>query len=101
MAYSSENCADLSTIFVDYQDKEPAQGPFIILPPEILSLVCGFLPRQVLKQMRPVSRQLERVAVPYLFDQIFMSLKMADLRIAKLVILHSKQYIRTLVFSSV
>ena len=100
MAYLSEICADLFKTFVDYRDKDSAQGPFIILPPEILSLVCGFLPNRV-KQMHQVSRTWGRAAVPYLSDRIFLSLKMADLRIAKLVILHSEQYIRTLVFSSV
>ena len=51
--------------------------------------------------MRQVSKSWERAAVPYLFDQVFMSLNMSDLRIAKLVIIQFKQYIRTLVFSSV
>ena len=71
-----------------------------MLPPELLSLVCGFLPKQALKQVRQVSKTWERAAVPTLFDQIFMSLQMADLLIAKLVIRRFKQYIRVLVFSS-
>ena len=71
-----------------------------MLPPELLSLVCGFLPKQALKQVRQVSKTWERAAVPTLFDQIFMSLEMADLQIAKLVIHHFKQYIRVLVFSA-
>lgn len=72
-----------------------------MLPLELLSLVCGFLPKPILKQVRQVSKIWERAAVPWLFDEIFISLAMADLRIAKLVILHFKQYIRTLVFSTV
>ena len=71
-----------------------------MLPPELLSSICGFLPKQALKQVRLVSKTWERAAVPTLFDQIFMSLEMADLLIAKLVIHRFKQYIRVLVFSS-
>lgn len=72
-----------------------------MLPLELLSLVCGYLPKPNLKQVRQVSKIWERAAVPWLFDEIFISQNMADLRIAKLVIFHFKQYIRTLVFSSV
>ena len=93
--------ADLSTLLVGSRDEHSAQGSSIMLPPELLSLVCGFLPKQALKQVRQVSKTWERAAVPHLFDQVFMSLQMADLLIAKLVIHHFKQYIRVLVFSSV
>ena len=72
-----------------------------MLPPEVLSLVCGFLSKQVLKQVRQVSKTLEQAAVPYLFDEIFISQNMADFHIAKLAILQFKHYIHTLVFSSV
>ena len=92
--------ADLSTPLIDSQDEHSAQGSSIMLPPELLSLICGFLPKQALKQVRQVSKIWERAAVPILFDQIFMSLEMADLLIAKLVIHRFKQYIRVLVFSS-
>ena len=100
MDYSSEDGADLATSTIGNQNYDLAQGSSIILPPEILSLVCGFLCKQDLKQVRQVSTTWERAAVQYLFDQIFMSLNATDLRIAKLVILQFKQYIRTLVFSS-
>ncbi|CAD6590187.1 MAG: hypothetical protein ASARMPREDX12_004220 [Alectoria sarmentosa] len=72
-----------------------------MLPPEVLSLVCGFLSKQVLKQVRQISKTWEQAAVPYLFDEIFISQNMADFRIAKLTILQFKHYIHTLVFSSV
>ncbi len=72
-----------------------------MLPPEILGLVCRVLPKQTLKQLRQVSKTWERAAVPYLFDEIFISQSMADFRIAKLVMLQFKHYIRTLVFSSI
>ena len=51
--------------------------------------------------MRQVSKTWDRAAIPYLFDEIFISQDMVDFRIAKLVILQFKQYIRTLVYSSV
>ena len=93
--------ADLSTLLIDSQDEHSAQGSSIMLSPELLSLICGFLPKQALKHVRQVSKTWERAAVPTLFDQIFMSLEMTDLLSAKLVIRYFKQYIRVLVFSSV
>lgn len=92
---------NLLTPVVDNQDKQQAPGSSIMLPPEISSLLCGFLPKQGLKQVRQVSKTWEQAAVPYLFDEIFISQNMADFRIAKLVILQFKYYIRTLVLSSV
>lgn len=86
---------------VDKQDKQPLQGSSIMLPPELACSVCGLLSKQDLKQVRQLSKTFERAAVPYLFDEIFISQNMADLRIAKLVVLQFKHYIRTLVFSSV
>ena len=101
MEHFGKKGADLSTLRIDSEDEHSAQGSSIMLPPELLSLVCELLPKQALKQVRQVSKTWEQAAVPYLFDQIFMSLEMADLLIAKLVIHHFKQYIRVLVFSSV
>ena len=72
-----------------------------MLPPEILNFICRVLGKEDLKQVRQVSKIWERAAVPYLFDEIFISQDLADFRIAKLVILHFKHYVRTLVFSSV
>ena len=72
----------------------------IMLLPEILDVVCACLPKRVLKQARQVSKAWDRAAVPYLFDEIFISQDLADFRIAKLVISHFKHYIRNLVFSS-
>ena len=101
MASSSGNGADLLTPFVDKQKMQPAPGSCIMLPPEVLSLVCGLLPKCVLKRVRQVSKIWERAAVPHLFNEIFISQDVADFRIAKLVMLQFKHYIRTLVFSSV
>ena len=72
-----------------------------MFPPEILSLVCGFLHKHVLKRVRQVSKIWEQAAIPYLFNKIFISQDVTDFRIAKLVIRQFGHYIRTLVFSSI
>ena len=86
---------------IESWNKQPVHNSFIMFPPEILSLVCGLLPKSVLKQVRQVSRIWERAAVPDLFDKVFISQDMTDFRIAKLVIHQFRHYIRTLVFSSI
>lgn len=101
MEYSRGDGATALMPCTDNPVMQPTEGNSFMLPQELLSMMCGFLSKRVLKQVRQVSKAWERAAVPYLFDEIFMSLNMADLRIAKLVILQFKQYIRTLVFSSV
>ena len=101
MDYSSESRADLSRLVAGNSNKQPVQEPTFMLPPEILIFVSGLLRKEDLKRVRQVSKIWERAAVPYLFDEIFISQDLADFRIAKLVILHFKHYIRTLVFSSV
>ena len=72
-----------------------------MLPPELLSMVCNHVPKKGLKTLRLVCKSYGQAAVSHVFDEIFMSFNMADLRIAKLVVIRFKQYIRTLVFSSV
>ena len=86
---------------IDSLNNQSLQDFSTILPPEISSLVCGFLRKDTLKQVRQVSRIWERAAVPYLFDQIFISQDMADFRIAKLLIHQFRYHIRTLLFSSI
>lgn len=88
-------------LVVDSSNKQPVQKPFNMLPPELLSLVCGRLCKEDLKRVRQVSKIWEQAAVPHLFDKIFISLDMVDFCIAKLVIRHFSHYIRTLVFSSI
>ena len=101
MDHSNGCYAGLSRLVAGNSNKEPVQEPTIMLPPEILNSICGILCKEDLKQVRQTSKIWERAAVPYLFDEIFISQDLADFRIAKLVILHFKHYIRTLVFSSV
>lgn len=58
MEGSCDNGACLLTPFDDKQDQEPVQGSSIILPPEILDMVCGSLPKYDLKQVRQVSKDM-------------------------------------------
>lgn len=71
-----------------------------MLPPEILSVVCGCVPKPALKNLRQVCKAYEQAATPYLFDEIFLSFNATDLRIAKLFVIRFKQYISKLTFSS-
>ena len=100
MDTSNGNGTDL-TLAVDSSNKQPVQSSFTMLPPEILCLVCGFLHKPVLKKVRQVSKIWERAAVPYLFDEIFISQDSADFLIAKLVVRQFQHYVRTLVVSSI
>ena len=54
------------------------RNSYNMLAPEVLGLVCGFLCKGDLKQVRQVSKIWEGAAVPHLFDQIFISQDMAD-----------------------
>ena len=101
MDSSNESGPDMLTFAMDSSNNQPVQDPFAMFPPEILSLVCGYLPKNDLKRVRQVSKILGGAAVSCLFDEIFISQDKADFRIAKLVIRHFRYYIRTLVFSSI
>ena len=101
MDSSNEGDLDMLKLAMGSSNHLSAQDSFTMFPQEILSLVCGLLPKETLKRVRQVSKIWERAAVPYLFDEIFISQDMADFRIAKLVIYHFRYYIRTLVFSSI
>ena len=100
MDYSNQNGTDLLALAIDGPNKSPVQNSFAMFPPEMLSLICGFLHKDVLKQVRQVSKMWEYAAVPFLFDEIFISQDSVDFRIAKLVIRRFRHYIRTIVFSS-
>ena len=51
------------------------------LPWEILSLVAESLPKRCLKSLRLASKRVESVAVPYLFDTIYVSNHLKDLEV--------------------
>ncbi len=53
------------------------------LLPEILGMTLSLLPKKDLKKARRVSKAWEKTAVPYLFDQIFLSPNVADLETAE------------------
>ena len=100
MVSSNQADLDMLELAMDSLNFQPLQDSSTMLPPEIFGLVCGFLDKNTLKQVRQVSKIWERAAVPYLFNKIFISQDMADFRIAKLIIHEFRHYIRTLVFSS-
>lgn len=71
------------------------------LSPEILGLVLVLLPKSDLKQARLVSKSFEQSAVPYLFNEVFLSTNDADFPVTRLTVKHFSKYIKTLIFSSV
>lgn len=70
-------------------------------PPEILSLSLQHLPKSDLKSVRLACKVYDRVAVPYLFREVFLSTNRADLEATELIIRHFDIYVKTLWFSSV
>lgn len=71
------------------------------LSPEILGLVLSLLRKGDLKKVRLVSKAWEKAAVPYLFDQVFMSQSYDDLSIAEMVIDQFGYHLKILTFSAV
>ena len=71
------------------------------LPPEVLGLALSLLEKGDLKQARLVSKAWEKAAVPYLFDEVFMSPNPVDLSTAEAMIDQFGYHIRTLIFSAV
>lgn len=69
--------------------------------PEILGLVLVLLPKSDLKQARLVSRSFERAAVPYFFNEVFLSTSDADFPFTRLTVELFSKHIKTLIFSSV
>lgn len=68
------------------------------LPPEILGMVFGLLSKETLKSTRFVCKTFDQAAVPFLFDQLFISDERCDLVIADLVIKRFSRHIRMLDF---
>ena len=73
----------------------------LALPREITSLICSYLSKPELKDVRLTCHCLARDTVPYLFDEIFVSFSDFNLRIANLVIRSFAPFIKTLIFSSI
>lgn len=72
-----------------------------MLPPELLAMVCSHLPKPDLKNVRLVCQNFNRATIPFLFDKVYISFDIADLRIAKNPISHFDKHVTTLVFTSV
>ncbi|MCJ1453473.1 hypothetical protein MMC28_003820 [Mycoblastus sanguinarius] len=70
------------------------------LPLEILSNICGSIPKSELRAIRHVSRLFSAAAIPFLFDTIVLAPRYASLEKARLVSLHFSQFVRTLEISS-
>ena len=71
------------------------------LPPEILGLTLSLLRKKDLKKARQVSKAWEKAAVPYLFNQVFLSPNFVDLEAAEVVIDHFGFHVKTLTLSIV
>lgn len=71
------------------------------IPLELQIMVCRLLNKKELKIARLVCKSFERVAVAFLFNEVFLSTTRADFEVAQLTIRHFRRHIKTLVFSSV
>ncbi|KAL9133874.1 MAG: hypothetical protein Q9175_004947 [Cornicularia normoerica] len=70
-------------------------------PHEILGLALSLLQKGDLKTARHVSKTWEKAAVPYLFNEVCMSLNSEDLDTAEVVIDEFGSYVKILTFSAV
>lgn len=71
------------------------------LPPEILGLALSSLQKVDLKKARQVNKAWEKGAVPYLFDEVFLSSNPADFEAADLTMRTFTPFIKTVTFSSI
>ena len=71
-------------------------------PLEVLCLIfCHLLNKFALKAVRLVCKTFDQVAVPLPFDQIYLSDKQADMKIANLTVSRFGAYVNTLVLKPV
>ena len=69
------------------------------LPPEILDFISAYLVKRDLKQLRLACKELAEVAVPYLFDTLFLSHDQLDLIYAEWMLAYFYPMIKTVVVS--
>ena len=67
---------------------------------DILRHICYFIFTEDLKSVRLASKEFESAATTVLFDQVYTSTSLSNMKIAKLIINRFKIYIRAVVFSS-
>ena len=72
----------------------------IYFPPEILSAILCYQSRIELKKARLVCKAFDAAAVPFLFDEIFIAARYADLEKAILLASRFGSFVKTLIFCS-
>ena len=70
------------------------------LPSEILLFIYSHLPKSSLKAVRLACKRFYEIATPILFNSIFVSARLVDLKVADLVALRFPALIKTLKLSS-
>ena len=70
------------------------------LPPEILSSVLSHQPKTELKTARLVCKAFDAAAVPFLFKNIYLIARYADMEKASLLASRFGSYVKTLILSS-
>lgn len=69
-------------------------------PPAILSAILSYQPKIELKKARLVCKTFDAAAVPFLFDEIFIMARYADMEKATLLASHFRPFVKTLTFCS-
>ena len=69
-------------------------------PPAILSAILSYQPKVELKKARLVCKTFDAAAVPFLFDEIFVTARYADMEKATLLASHFRPFVKTLIFCS-
>ena len=72
--------------------------PLARLPDELKSMVCIYLSKPELKDVRLVSKSFDCITVPFLFDTIYVTFSPFELTIAQCVIDMFAPYVKTLFF---
>ena len=70
------------------------------LPPELLRLICSFLPKFDLKVIRLVCHQFDKLAVPFLYDRVVISANCADLGVSRLVGQRFGAFVKELIYDT-
>ncbi|CAF9936684.1 hypothetical protein IMSHALPRED_010858 [Imshaugia aleurites] len=69
-------------------------------PPEILSAIMWYLPKVELKKARLVCKAFDAAAVPFLFDEIFIIPRYANIEKATLLASRFGPFVKTLIYCS-
>lgn len=71
------------------------------LPPELHTLICQNMTKAELKVARLICKSFDQAAVPFLFDEVFVTASYSDLDIAGLVASRFGSYVKTVTLSFV